>query len=57
MPDVELSAAQHRVRRVKRWRGALVGPTLTHGLDRRGVASNLSLANATVSRRNGSDAE
>ena len=57
MRDVELGAAQHRIRRVKRGRGALVGPALTPGLDRRGVARTLSLANATVSRRNGSDAE
>lgn len=55
--DVELSAAQHRIRGVKRRHGALVGPAVTHGMDRRCAARTLSLANATVNRRNGSDAE
>jgi hypothetical protein len=57
MRDVKLGAAQHRVRCVKHGRGAPVGPALAHGLDRRGVARTLSLADATVSRRNESDAE
>lgn len=57
MRDAELGAAQHRVRRVKGGRGALVGRALTHGLDRRAITRTLSLAYAAVSRRNGSGAE
>jgi hypothetical protein len=51
--DAELGAAQHRIRRVARGRGAPVAPALAHELDRRGVARTLSLTDATVSRRNG----
>ena len=52
MRDTELGAAQHRIRRVTRGRGAPVAPALTHDLDGRGVARTLSLTDATVSRRN-----
>jgi len=57
MRDAELGAAQHRVRGVELGRGALAGSAVAQGLDRRAIASTMGLANATVSRRNRSDAE
>ena len=57
MRYAELAGAHYGVRCVDRGRDALVGSRVAHGPDRRGVTRSLSLANATVSRRNGSRAE
>jgi len=57
MRYAELASAHHIVRGVDCGRDALVGSPVAHGLDARGVAMTLGLANASVSRRIGSREE
>jgi hypothetical protein len=62
-PNDGMRDAEHRRRTARHpprraWaRDALAGSALAQGLDRRAITRTLSLANATVRRRNGSGAE